>query len=158
MNYCGLNKYDTANGDGVRVSLFVSGCRCACKGCFNPETWNFDYGQPFTKETEDEIIEALKPDYISGLTLTGGHPFEPENEEVLIPFVKHVKELYPNKNIWAWSGKYLGELLDDNDELVKYVDVLVDGPFVEELKDLTLKFRGSSNQSIIDLKSVNKIL
>lgn len=151
MNYCGLNKNDIANGEGVRVSLFVSGCRNHCKGCHNPEAWNFNYGQPFTKETENEIIEALRPSWIQGLSVLGGEPCEEENKEVLIPFLKKVKNAFPKKDIWLYSG-YTYELLKNN-EILRYVDVLVDGAFLLEQKDISLAFRGSRNQRIIKLKN-----
>jgi anaerobic ribonucleoside-triphosphate reductase activating protein len=161
MNYGTIKKTDISNGAGVRVSLFVSGCTHHCKGCFNPETWNFNYGEPFTKDTEEELLEALSKTYISGLSLLGGEPMEPENQRVLLPFVKKVKDLYPEKDIWCYTGyDYEKELLLDSrarcestDELLSYLDVLVDGEFVEELKDISLQFRGSSNQRIIDVKT-----
>ncbi len=160
MNYGEIKKTDIANGEGVRVTLFVSGCTHHCKGCFNQETWNFNYGKPFTKETEDEILKALAPDFINGLTLLGGEPFEPQNQRVLMPFLKRVKEQYPQKDIWCYSGYLLDEeLLGDSrarcevtDEMLSMIDVLVDGEFKEELKSIMLRFRGSSNQRIIDLK------
>ena len=169
MNYGEIKKHDIANGLGVRVSLFVSGCTHHCKGCFNSETWDFNYGKPFTEETEKEIIDALKPGFIKGLTLLGGEPFEKANQRILLPFLKKVKETYPDKNIWCYSGYLLDEeLLKDSrarcevtDEMLSYIDVLVDGEFVEELKDISLKFRGSSNQRVIDLKKSlkeNKII
>ena len=139
MNYAGIKKVDIANGPGVRVSLFVSGCRNHCKGCFNPETWDFAYGQPFTRETEDEIIEALRPSWIQGLSILGGEPTEEENAAVLIPFLKRVRAELPEKDIWLYSG-YTYELLQ-GEEILTLVDVLVDGPF-----------RGSRNQRIIDLR------
>lgn len=151
MNYCGLKKTDIANGDGVRVSLFVSGCRNHCKGCHNPEAWDFGYGQPFTKETEDEIIEALRPSWIQGLSVLGGEPCEEENEEILIPFLKRLRSELPMKDIWLYSG-YTYEMLQ-NDEILKYVDVLVDGPFLQEQKDISLAFRGSRNQRILRLRN-----
>ncbi len=150
MNYAGIKKVDIANGPGVRVSLFVSGCRNHCKGCFNPETWDFSYGKPFTRETEDEIIEALRPSWIQGLSILGGEPTEEENEAVLIPFLKRVRAELPEKNIWLYSG-YTYEMLQ-NDEILTLVDVLVDGPFLLEQKDAGLAFRGSRNQRIIDLR------
>lgn len=160
MNYATIKKNDIANGTGVRVSLFVSGCTHHCKNCFNPETWNFNYGTPFTEDTENEIIEALKPDYIKGLTLLGGEPFEPENQKSLLPFVKKIKALYPEKTIWGYSGyTFDKDLLGDSRahceytrELLENIDILVDGEFQEELKNLSLKFRGSSNQRIIDVQ------
>lgn len=151
MNYCGLKKNDIANGDGVRVSLFVSGCRNHCKGCHNPEAWDFGYGQPFTKETEDEIIEALRPSWIQGLSVLGGEPCEEENEEILIPFLNRLRSELPMKDIWLYSG-YIYEMLQ-NDEILKYVDVLVDGPFLPEQKDISLAFRGSRNQRILRLRN-----
>ena len=165
MNYLEIKKYDIANGPGVRTSLFVSGCTHHCKGCFNPESWNFDAGSKFTDKTIDEIIESLKPDYVKGLTLLGGEPFEPGNQAALIPLVKKVKEIYPNKNIWAFSGylfdkqimDVMSKKYDFTIELLKYIDVLVDGEFKEEEKDLSIIFRGSRNQRIIDVqKSLKK--
>lgn len=150
MKYCGLNKNDIANGEGVRVSLFVSGCRNHCKGCHNPEAWDFNYGKPFTKETEDEIIEALHHSWIQGFSVLGGEPCEEENERVLIPFLKRVKQESPNSDIWLFSG-YTYEMLQ-NDEILRYVDVLVDGPFLLEQKDISLAFRGSRNQRILRLR------
>lgn len=150
MNYCGLIKNDIANGEGVRVSLFVSGCRNHCKGCHNPEAWDFGYGKPFTKETEDEIIEALRPSWIKGLSVLGGEPCEEENEKVLIPFLRKVMFKMPDKDIWLFSG-YTYEMLR-NDELLRYVDVLVDGPFLLEQRDVSLPFRGSQNQRILRLR------
>ena len=150
MNYCGLNKNDIANGYGVRVSLFVSVCRNHCKGCHNPEAWDFSYGQPFTKETEDEIIESLRPSWIQGLSVLGGEPCEEENERVLIPFLKRVKRECPNSDTWLFSG-YTYEMMQGSD-ILQYVDVLVDGPFLLEQKDISLQFRGSRNQRILRLK------
>lgn len=150
MNYAEIKKVDIANGPGVRVSLFVSGCRNHCKGCFNPETWDFDYGRPFTRETEDEIIEALRPSWIQGLSILGGEPTEEENAAVLIPFLKRVRAALPEKDIWLYSG-YTYETLQ-GEEILTLVDVLVDGPFLLEQKDAGLAFRGSRNQRIIDLK------
>ena len=150
MNYAEIKKVDIANGPGVRVSLFVSGCRNHCKGCFNPETWDFDYGRPFNRETEDEIIEALRPSWIQGLSILGGEPTEEENAAVLIPFLKRVRAALPDKDIWLYSG-YTYEALRDK-EILSLADVLVDGPFLLELKDAGLAFRGSRNQRIIDLR------
>ena len=158
MNYAEIKKCDIANGEGVRVSLFVSGCRRHCKGCFNAVAWDFGYGKPFTEETEEEILEALSPDYISGLTLLGGDPFEPENRSALLPFVKRVRAAFPKKNIWCYTGYHYreGSLAEYDTEdvrmLIRDIDVLVDGPFEEALKDIRLKFRGSSNQRVIDMK------
>jgi len=159
MYYGQIKNCDKANGEGVRVSLFVSGCRNRCEGCFQPETWDFLYGNPFTKETEAEIVKLLEPDYIKGLTILGGEPFEPENQRDLAPFVEKVKSLFPNKNIWIFSGYTLEELLKDGsrarceatDKLLSMTDVLVDGRFVLSLKDISLKFRGSKNQRILDV-------
>lgn len=160
MNYGEIKKYDIANGEGVRVSLFVSGCTHRCKGCFNHETWDFRFGKHFTVDTENEIIEALNQTFISGFSLLGGEPFEPQNQEVLLPFLRKVKERYPQKNIWCYTGYTLeDDLLSESrarckhtDEMLSLIDVLVDGEFKEELKDITLAFRGSSNQRIIDVK------
>ncbi len=158
MNYAEIKKYDIANGEGVRVSLFVSGCRRHCKGCFNSVAWDFSYGKPFTGETEEELLEALAPDYIAGLSLLGGDPFEPENRTVLLPFIRKFRERFPEKDIWCYTGYTYenGTLKEDNGEgvreLLSEIDVLVDGPFIEELKDIRLKFRGSSNQRVLDLK------
>lgn len=160
MNYAKINKNDIANGIGVRVTLFVSGCTHFCKGCFNSEAWDFNYGQPFTTEVEEELLEALAPSWIDGLTLLGGEPMEPQNQRALLPFLKRIKEMYPKKTIWCFSGYTLeDELLKDSrarcevtDEMLSFIDVLVDGEFVEELKDISLRFKGSSNQRLIDLK------
>lgn len=149
MNYCGLKKIDTANGLGVRVSLFVSGCRNHCPGCFQPETWDFGYGEPFTKEIEDEIIEALRPSWIQGLSILGGEPMEPENQAALLPFLRRMRRELPDKDIWLYTG-YTFEAVSDS-ELLPLVDVLVDGPFVDGQKDISLSFRGSRNQRILTL-------
>ena len=150
MNYGAIKTVDVANGPGVRVSLFVSGCRNRCPGCFQPETWDFGYGRPFTKETEDQIIEALRPSWIQGLTVLGGDPMEPENEEALVPFLERVFRECPGKDIWVYSGYTYEEL--KGRELLYHCDVLVDGPFVEAQKDAGLAFRGSRNQRIIYLE------
>lgn len=155
MNYGAIKKTDIANGLGVRVSLFVSGCRNHCKGCFQPETWDFSYGKPYTKETEEEIIEALSPSWIQGLSILGGEPLEPENEKALLPLVKRVRKEYPNKDIWVYSG-YLYEELRSR-ELLRYVDVLVDGRYEERLRDPSLAFRGSSNQRILNVPESQKL-
>lgn len=159
MNYCTIKKWDIADGIGVRVSLFVSGCTHHCKGCFQPETWDFNYGELFTQETENELLEALSPDYINGLTLLGGEPFEPANQRVLVNFLKKVKEQYPQKTIWCYSGYMYEELKKESrarcevtDEMLSMVDVLVDGEFMQEKKNISLQFRGSENQRIIDIK------
>ncbi|MDE7384130.1 MAG: anaerobic ribonucleoside-triphosphate reductase activating protein [Anaeroplasmataceae bacterium] len=160
MNYATIKKYDIANGLGVRVSLFVSGCTHHCKNCFNAVAWDFNYGELFTKKVEDEIINALKQPMITGLTLLGGEPMEPQNQKGLYEFLKRVKKEVPNKDIWCYTGYTLetdlleGKVhLDITDDILSMIDVLVDGKFVEELKDITLKFRGSSNQRVIDLKT-----
>lgn len=160
MHYGEIKNCDIANGEGVRISLFVSGCTNHCENCFQPQTWDFNYGTPFTKETEDELLRLLAPDYINGLTLLGGEPFEPENQRELVPFVEKVRKRYPQKNIWAFTGYiYDKDLIaggrkhtPDTDRLLAAIDVLVDGPFIVEEKDLRLKFRGSRNQRVIDLK------
>lgn len=160
MKYGEIKNYDIANGEGVRVTLFVSGCTHHCKGCFNAETWDFNYGKSFTAEVEDMLIEDLRPGYIAGLTLLGGEPFEPVNQRALLPFVKRVREMYPNKTIWCYTGyTYDTDLTtggkaycECTDELLSLLDILVDGEFVEELKDITLVFRGSSNQRVIDVQ------
>lgn len=164
MYYSAIKYTDIANGLGVRTVLFVSGCRNRCKGCFQPETWNFCNGRIFDKEAEAAIIESLQPFYIKGLTLLGGDPFEPENQEGLIAFVRRVKKECPDKDIWAYTGYLLDEDLmpggkkytDVTEELLSYIDVLVDGPFVEEKKSLKLKFKGSSNQRVIDMAVFRK--
>ncbi len=150
MNYCGIKKTDIANGPGVRVSLFVSGCRNHCPGCFQPETWDFAYGEPFAKANEDEIIAALRPSWIQGLSILGGDPMEPENQEALLPFIRRVKEELPEKDIWLYTGYLLRQV--GTSPLLSYVDVIVDGPFVEAEKDAGLAFRGSRNQQIIHLR------
>ena len=162
MYYGEIKKCDIANGPGVRVSLFVSGCRNHCPGCFNKETWDYCYGKPFTTETKDHIMELLKPDYIEGFSLLGGEPFEPENQRELVKLLKKVRDMYPKKNIWSYSGYvYDKDLIpggraytEVTDEMLSYIDVLVDGPFVEDLKDITLQFRGSSNQRILNLREM----
>ena len=157
MNYAKIKWTDISNGPGVRVSLYVSGCRNHCKGCFNKETWDFCYGEPFTREVEDAIIEGMKPDYIKGFTLVGGDPFEPENQKVLAPFLKRLRAAYPDKSFWCFTGYdfekdlLTGKLGDIQlvTDMLSCLDVLVDGRFVEELKDIKLKFKGSSNQRTI---------
>ena len=159
MYYGEIKNYDIANGSGVRVTLFVSGCTNRCEGCFQPQTWDFRFGREFTEETENQIMEMLGPSYINGLTILGGEPFEPENQRTLLPFIRKVKEKYPDKNIWVFSGFTYDEMKLDGthcrcectDEMLGLADVLVDGRFVLALKDISLKFRGSSNQRIIDL-------
>ncbi len=164
MYYGALKTCDIANGSGVRVTLFVSGCTNACKGCFQKETWDFHYGDLYTKETEDKIMEALHPSYVQGLTLLGGEPFEIENQKELIKLVRRVKKEYPEKNIWCYTGFTLEKDLIEGgkrhcevtDEMLSYLDVLVDGKFEEDLKDIRLKFRGSSNQRLIDMNETRK--
>lgn len=151
MNYGRIKKTDIANGDGVRVSLFVSGCRQHCKGCFQPETWDFDYGRKYTKDTEKEILDALKPNYISGLTILGGEPLEPENYDIVLDLCGRVKQEYPDKTIWLYTGHNWYYVTRYCKKILIYVDCVVEGKFIEELKDISLKFRGSSNQRIIDL-------
>ena len=161
MYYGEIKNCDIANGEGVRVSLFVSGCTNHCEECFQPQTWAFDYGQPFTLETEEYILELLRPQYINGLSLLGGEPFEPENQRALFPFVRRVRAKYPSKNIWSFTGFTYEELRQEGshprcevtDELLSLLDVLVDGRYVEALKDISLRFRGSSNQRLIDLNA-----
>lgn len=159
MHYSTIKDCDIANGIGVRITLFVSGCTNHCKNCFQPQTWDFDFGEPFTEETEEKLLEMLKPDYINGLTLLGGEPMEPQNQRALVPFLKRVRKAYPNKNIWCFTGFTYEVLKTDGshprcevtDEMLSLIDVLVDGRYVDELKDLTLQFRGSSNQRLIDM-------
>ncbi|MBQ8640110.1 MAG: anaerobic ribonucleoside-triphosphate reductase activating protein [Lachnospiraceae bacterium] len=165
MNYAEIKCCDIANGPGVRISLFVSGCTHRCKNCFNQMAWDFSYGAPFTKEVEEQILKELKPDYIRGLTLLGGEPMEPENQEGLLSFLERVKEQYPGKDIWCYTGyvfetDILGKMLKtvpQTARILELVDVLVDGPFVEEKKDITLLFRGSSNQRLIDMKETRRM-
>lgn len=165
MKYATIKKYDVANGPGVRVSIFVSGCNHRCKGCFNEEAWDFNFGYDFTDDTVDEIIEAMKPSYIKGLSLLGGEPFERVNQVGLLKLVRKVKEIYPEKNIWAYSGflfdrDIVGKqfnMFSETKELVSYIDVLVDGKFDESLRNPNLHFRGSSNQRIIDVKESLKL-
>ena len=150
MNYAKIKKVDIANGPGVRVSLFVSGCRNHCPGCFNPETWDFAYGAPFTKKTEKKIIKALRPSWIQGFSILGGDPMEPENQRSLLPLLKRIRVMLPDKDVWLYTG-YTYEQIREA-EILKWIDVLVDGPFIEAEKDIMLTFRGSRNQRIIPLK------
>ena len=161
MNYANIKEYDIADGPGVRVSLFVSGCRHHCKGCFNAETWDFDFGKLYTKETQDKIIELLDSPYIQGFTLLGGEPFEPENQSELVGLLRRIRKTYPEKDIWCYTG-YLYDVdlpeggrvhTEVTEEMLSYIDVLVDGEFVETKKDITLKFRGSSNQRGLRLEN-----
>lgn len=159
MNYCNVKNCDIANGVGVRVSLFVSGCRNRCKNCFQPETWDFNYGKPFDEQTEEKLIKMLAPSYINGLTVLGGEPMEPENQRALLPFLKKVKAAYPQKTIWLYTGFTIEELRSPDcrahteytEEILKLLTVLVDGRFVEEKKNISLRFRGSENQRLIDV-------
>ena len=161
MNYATIKYCDIANGEGVRTSLFVSGCTHHCPGCFNEIAWDFGYGAPFTKAVRNEILQSLEPNYINGLSLLGGEPLEPENQRALLPFVKSVKALYPHKTIWCYTGNtYERDILQPGsgrcevtDELLQYIDVLVDGDFVQDQHDISLRFRGSSNQRIIDMNA-----
>lgn len=169
MNYAEIKYCDIANGVGVRTSLFVSGCTHHCKGCFNKDTWDFDYGRVFDEETEKDILKSLEHSYIQGLTLLGGEPFEPVNQRALVPFLEKVKEQFPGKDIWCYTGYTLEQLQGESrgrcevtDRMLELIDVLVDGEFAESLYDISLKFRGSSNQRIINvpltLKSGNVVL
>ena len=160
MNYSGIKYCDIADGEGVRTTLFVSGCSHHCKNCFQPETWDFAYGQEFTDETQQKILDSLAPSYIHGLTLLGGEPMEPENQAVLADFVERVKAAYPQKTIWCYTGDVYENLLEGGprhtpftNRLLACIDILVDGPFVEGQKDVTLRFCGSANQRIIDLNA-----
>ena len=183
MNYASIRTCDIANGEGVRVTLFVSGCTHRCKGCFNPDQWDFAYGEPFTREVEDRILKDLEPSFIAGLSILGGEPMEPENQRALVPFLKRIESFrgklesgsgaglesggdvsptlnVPKKTLWVYTGCLFEELKDPSsrwhtevtDEFLRMIDVLVDGPFVEDLKDISLQFRGSSNQRILRLR------
>lgn len=164
MNFGEIKKCDIANGEGIRVTLFVSGCTHHCKGCFQPETWSFSYGRLFDEAAMSEVLQALSPYYVNGLTLLGGEPFEPENQRGLLPLLREVRARFPEKNIWCYTGYTLeSDLLSDSrarcectDEMLSLLDVLVDGEFVEEKKDISLPFRGSSNQRIIDVPKTLK--
>ena len=164
MHYADIKKADIANGTGVRVSVFVSGCNHHCKGCFNEEAWDFNYGKEFTQEEIDKVIEELDHPYVQGLSLLGGEPLERKNQQGLLPLVKKVKEKLPDKNIWCYTGfRFDKDVLDnmyqnwdETKELIPYLDVVVDGKFEEDKKDLNLKFRGSSNQRVIDVKKTLK--
>ena len=159
MNYATIKNNDIANGPGVRVSLFVSGCTHRCPGCFNEVAWDFNYGTPFTQETVDSILEMLKPDYVKGLTLLGGEPFEPQNQPAIVDLLRQIKAKFPQKSIWAFSGYLFDKDIlawrlgprEITEEYLSYLDVLVDGPFVEAKKNLNLRFRGSENQRLIDV-------
>lgn len=157
MNYADIKKYDIANGPGVRVSLFVSGCTHRCEGCFNEVTWDFNYGNPFDESVEERILDYLEPNYIAGLTLLGGEPLEQVNRQALLPFLRTVKKKYPKKDIWCYTGyRFEEDILNrfciqwaEMREFLSYIDVLVDGEFILEQKDISLQFRGSGNQRII---------
>ena len=164
MNYGEIKTCDIANGEGVRVSLFVSGCTHHCKNCFNDVAWDFGYGKPFTEETEEMLLEALEPDYVDGLSLLGGEPFEPENQKELAGLLQKIKESYPEKNVWCYTG-YLYDVdlipggkvyTEYTDKMLACIDTLVDGEFIEAEKDLTLEFRGSRNQRILHLDEIRQ--
>lgn len=154
MNYADIKRYDVANGPGVRVSVFVSGCTHRCPGCFNEEAWDFNFGKPFTQETIDYIIDLLKPDFYKGITFLGGEPLEHINQQGLLPLARKIREVYPEKSIWCFTGydfekDVLGRMINEwpeTKELLSYIDVLVDGEFIEAQKDLSLVFKGSANQ------------
>ena len=164
MYYGNIKRYDIADGEGVRVTLFVSGCTNCCKGCFQPETWDFHYGNEYTGKTEQELIDALSDSNISGLTLLGGEPFEPENQRELVKLLRRVRNELPDKTIWSYTGfVYEKDLVprgrkhcEVTDEMISMLDVLVDGPFMEELKDIRLVFRGSANQRVLNMKETLK--
>ena len=168
MNYATIKNCDIANGPGVRVSLFVSGCTHKCSGCFNEIAWDFDYGDPFTEEVENSILQMLEPDFVQGITLLGGEPFEPQNQAVLVPFLRRLKAKFPSKSIWCFSGYLFENILSGKvgdaqiaKEFLSYLDVLVDGPFVQAKKNLMLRFRGSENQRLINVPASleeNKII
>ena len=161
MHYGAIKKSDIANGEGIRTTLFVSGCRNMCKNCFNRETWAFDYGEPFTEEVAESIFDSFKNPFLAGLTVLGGEPMEPENQVELLPFLKEFKRRFPDKTVWLYTGNLYEELtggvgkhykcLECTEELLSYIDILVDGRYVEEKKSLGLRFRGSSNQRVIDM-------
>ena len=161
MKYAEIKFNDIANGEGVRTSLFVSGCRHHCKNCFNAVTWDFEYGKEFTPETEEQILESVEPFWINGLSILGGEPFEPENQAALLSLLEKFHKRYPDKNVWCYTGFTFEEITgaqksraftDISEKLLKNIDILVDGKYVDELRDIRLRFRGSSNQRIIDVK------
>lgn len=163
MNYANIKTYSIENGTGVRVSLFVSGCTHHCKDCFNEQAWDFGYGNPFTADTENAVIEALAPDYMAGITLLGGEPMEPVNQRGLLPLLKRIRKELPQKTVWAYTGYVYEDLLEGGrahcevtEELLSLCDILVDGPFIAEKKNISLRFRGSENQRIIDLKATRE--
>ena len=167
MNYAAIKKFDIANGEGLRTTLFVSGCRNRCKNCFQPETWSFDFGKPFTDEVAEEIFSTMNNPSVKGLTLLGGEPMEPENQEGLLPFLREFKRRFPNKDIWLFTGNLYEELTGERGEhykclpitaeILSLVDILVDGRFIEEEKRLGLRFRGSANQRIIDMNKTREM-
>ena len=163
MNYGSIKFCDIANGIGIRTVLFVSGCTHHCKGCFQPETWDFAYGQPYTEATEQQLLDSLSPSYIHGLTLLGGEPMEPDNQRALLPFLRRLRAEYPTKTVWCYSGYTYEELTgvsrarcEVTDEMLAYIDVLVDGEFIFEQRNISLRFRGSENQRLIDLKKTRE--
>lgn len=163
MNYATVKKRDIANGPGVRVSLFVSGCTHRCPGCFNEVAWDFSYGEPFTPEVEEELLSLMEPEFVAGMTLLGGEPFEPANQRALLPFLRRVKERFPQKTLWCYSGYTLEELQGESrarcsttDEMLALLDVLVDGRFLLEKKNIRLRFRGSENQRLIDMNKTRE--
>ena len=163
MNYANIKTYSIENGTGVRVSLFVSGCTHHCKDCFNEQAWDFEDGNPFTADTENAVIEALAPDYMAGITLLGGEPMEPVNQRGLLPLLKRIRKELPQKTVWAYTGYVYEDLLEGGrahcevtEELLSLCDILVDGPFIAEKKNISLRFRGSENQRIIDLKATRE--
>ena len=166
MYYGAIKKNDIANGEGIRTTVFVSGCTNRCKNCFQPETWSFTYGEPFTEAVAEEIFKALDNSAVRGLTVLGGEPMEPENQRDLLPFLKELKRRFPNKTVWLYTGNLYEELigetgdspkhLDITEQLLSLVDILVDGPFIEEKKSLGLRFRGSENQRIIDMNKTRR--
>ena len=165
MNYCEIKKCDVANGQGVRTTLFVSGCTNHCEECFQPETWDFSYGKPFTEEVAAEIIASVKPYFVNGLTLLGGEPFEPSNQRELVPFLRYFRQKCPDKTVWCFTGFVLDrELWRDGayprceytDEMLSMIDVLVDGRYDKHKKDISLRFRGSSNQRLIDMNATRE--
>lgn len=165
MNYAEIKYCDIANGEGVRTSLFVSGCTHHCKNCFNKIAWDFNYGKEFTESVENDILKSCEPDYISGVTLLGGEPFEPENQPRLLEFLKKFKEMYPEKNVWCYSGYTYEELTGKKEsrcftektvDMLNLIDILVDGEYVDELHTLMIRFRGSTNQRLIDLNATRK--
>ncbi len=166
MYYSAIKKSDIANGEGIRTSLFVSGCRNRCKNCFNPETWSFTHGEPFDNAVAEDILSSFRSPFVAGLTVLGGEPMEPENQRELLPFIREFKKRYPNKTLWVYTGNLYEELtagvgkhakcLPETAELLSYIDILVDGRYEEEKKSLGIRFRGSTNQRIIDMKKTKE--